>query len=86
MNTYTSITDYTEQEFLAFIEAIIHEGKCNNPGKLDRMIEHFNDVAGHPDGSDLIVRCPRKEYFAATILEKVKAWHLENNKPCFKKL
>lgn len=84
MTAYRSIPDYTEREFYAFIEGIIQEGKCNNRRKLDLMIEHFNDVVGHPDGSDLIVRCPREEYDAAAILEKVKTWHFENNKPCFK--
>lgn len=86
MSNHTSITDYTEQEFFILIEAIIQEGRRNNPRKLDLMIEHFNAVVGHPDGSDLIVCCPRSEYSPASILAKVKTWHLENNKPCFKNL
>jgi hypothetical protein len=79
-----AVGDYTELEFKAFVQEILNQAKEKDPRMLYALLEHFSKIVGHPDRRNLIVACPDSEYSADVITEKVKAWHSENNKPCFK--
>lgn len=85
----TKFEDYTEQEFLDFMNAFF-----SNPDKLKgkaferrsiQMVEHFEKITEHPAGSDVIFY-PEEghEHSPEGILKTVKEWRLQNGKPGFK--
>lgn len=85
MNTKKNITDFTESEFLLFVEQI-----CNADGATeeedDALVLEFERLTEHPDGSDLIFY-PRedREDSPRGIVDEVKAWRAAQGKPGFKK-
>ncbi|MBX8502431.1 bacteriocin immunity protein [Pseudomonas cichorii] len=85
MNLKRKLEDYTEQDFLDLINEFTNPRKL--PGKeFERhtrlLLEHFTEITGHPDGSDLIYY-PEIDT-AQGILETVKKWRAQNGKPGFK--
>ncbi|WP_318184009.1 bacteriocin immunity protein [Pseudomonas fluorescens] len=50
----SSFSDYTEQSFAKFIDAIRKEDKAPTDERADVLVRHFNEVVGHPSGMDLI--------------------------------
>ncbi|EMQ1857664.1 bacteriocin immunity protein [Salmonella enterica] len=85
MELKKSISDYTEAEFIEFMKEIDKENVAETDDKLDLLLNHFEQVTEHPDGSDLI-------YYAASDAEstpeaitlKIKEWRAANGKPGFK--
>ncbi|WP_371228743.1 bacteriocin immunity protein [Pseudomonas sp. QE6] len=51
MNLKSNLSDYTERDFIAFINAILNAGTEDERGT---MVEHFNLIVPHPAGSDLL--------------------------------
>ncbi|EAS1942995.1 bacteriocin immunity protein [Salmonella enterica] len=85
MELKNSISDYTEAEFIELIQEIYKENVAETDDKLDILLNHFEHVAEHPDGTDLI-------YYAASDTEstpeaitlKIKEWRAANGKTGFK--
>lgn len=48
------ITDFTEDEFIAFMHKILAENVAPTDDVLDVLLEEFCEITGHPDGTDLI--------------------------------
>ncbi|EJK9766137.1 bacteriocin immunity protein [Salmonella enterica] len=85
MELKKSISDYTEAKFIEFMKEIDKENVAETDDKLDLLLNHFEQVTEHPDGTDLI-------YYAASDAEstpeaitlKIKEWRAANGKPGFK--
>jgi len=78
------ISDYTEAEFLGFVEKICRaEGATQEED--DKLVDEFERLTEHPDGSDLIYY-PRddREDSPEGIVKEVKEWRAKNGKPGFK--
>lgn len=83
MNSKT-ISDYTAAEFLEFVKKIcIAEGATEEED--DKLVDEFERLTEHPDGSDLIYY-PRdnREDSPEGIVKEVKEWREKNGKPGFK--
>ncbi len=80
------ITDYTEREFLELIKEIYKENdEADSDDLLDKLINHFEKISEHPDGSDLIYYPegnpdPQPE----DIVNTIKDWRKSQGLPCFK--
>ncbi len=85
MELKKSISDYTEAEFIEFIKEIEKENVAETDDKLDLLLNHFELVTEHPEGTDLI-------YYAASdadstpeaITKKIKQWRSAHGKAGFK--
>ncbi|MEC4169496.1 bacteriocin immunity protein [Pseudomonas sp. MS-1(2024)] len=85
MSLKSSFSEYTEAEFLEFMETVFQENVAEADERLDMLLEHFEKITEHPEGTDLI-------YYAASdldstpeaITKKVKEWRAANGKPGFK--
>ncbi|CAI8750999.1 Colicin-E7 immunity protein [Pseudomonas sp. IT-P12] len=83
------LEDYTESEFLSFLQGFTDyppglKGKALEK-YLDHLLAHFELITEHPDRSDVIFY-PKEgqEDSAEGILKTVKEWRAANNKPGFK--
>ncbi|MDE1265820.1 bacteriocin immunity protein [Vibrio aestuarianus] len=79
-----SITDYTEAEFLNLLKKI---AKADAPSEkaLDDLVDHFEVITQHPDGSDLIYYPENPEDGKPeSIVRIVKEWRLSQGLPGFK--
>lgn len=80
-----SISDYTEEQFIKFIEEIIMENEADSDEKLDILLDQFRALTGHPDGSDLIYYAPSDDVCTPeAITQTIKAWRAANGLPGFK--
>ncbi|PKA71242.1 colicin immunity protein/pyocin immunity protein [Pseudomonas baetica] len=80
-----SVADYTEQEFVEFVDEIRKEDKAPTDKHADVLVRHFNEVIGHPDGMDLIYYPePGADTSSAGIARTVAAWRAANGLPVFK--
>ena len=84
-----ALEEYTEAEFLTFLEELFHntsglEGESLEK-YLDSLVDHFERVTEHSDGSDVLFY-PKEgqEDSPEGILKEVKEWRARNNKPGFK--
>ncbi|MCW2484866.1 bacteriocin immunity protein [Candidatus Symbiopectobacterium sp. NZEC127] len=85
MELKNKISDYTEAEFIGFLEEINEENIAEADDRLDLLLSHFEKITEHPDGTDLI-------YYALSdadgtpeaITKKIKEWRAANGKPGFK--
>ena len=85
MELKSSFSEYTEAEFLVFMKEIFKEKVADTDEHLDKLLEHFEKITEHPEGTDLI-------YYAASdldstpeaITKKVSEWRAANGKPGFK--
>ncbi|MDW6093299.1 bacteriocin immunity protein [Vibrio rhizosphaerae] len=84
MNLKNSINEYSEDEFLRLLQKIC-KADASSESKLDTLIDHFEDITEHPDGSDLIYY-PDDPADATPerIVEIVKQWRMSQGLPCFK--
>ncbi|HGO5301500.1 TPA: bacteriocin immunity protein [Vibrio harveyi] len=80
-----SITDYTEAEFLLFVKDIFKENASDSDDVLDELLDVFEEITEHPDGTDLIYY-PKKpgEDTPERIVKIVKDWRASQGLPCFK--
>lgn len=85
MELKKSISDYTEAEFLAFVKKIC-DSDTETEEEHNSLVNHFELLTEHPDGSDLIYY-PRddREDSPEGIVKEVKEWRAKNGKPGFKK-
>jgi hypothetical protein len=83
------LEEYTEAEFLAFLEEMTANPK-NLRGrdfgkKVEKYVEHFEKITEHPDGSDVIFYPKNgRDDSSAAILQEIKEWRSANGKPGFK--
>lgn len=86
MKLKSTLSDYTEPEFQALVDRIwaVDMPKADH----DRLINHFDQIAGHPQGADLLFYPPRDEfdnvYQADTVVYFVKDWHQQQGRAAFK--
>lgn len=89
INLKNSIEDYTEAEFLLFLEEFFDNKTelkgCALSKYWDLLADHFERVTQHPSKSDVIYY-PKEgqEDSPEGILKEVKEWRASNNKPGFK--
>ncbi len=79
-----TIADYTEVEFLDLLKRI---AKADAPSEkeLDDLVDLFEMISQHPDGSDLIYYPENAEDGTPeNIVRIVKEWRLSQGLPCFK--
>lgn len=77
------LSDYTEAEFIEFINEI--KFGANDEAEEDKLIFHFKKVVGHPAGSDLIFYPENKvENTAEEIIQILKKWRATQGLPGFK--
>lgn len=80
----TKLSDYTESEFLEFLNVICWSEHPNEQYQINAVLL-FEALTEHPDGSDLIYYADSdEESTPEAIIEKVKAWRNANGKPGFK--
>ncbi len=85
MKLKQSFSEYTKDEFLLLMKEILKENTAPTDERLDKLLQHFELITEHPEGTDLI-------YYAASdtestieaITERVENWRATNNKPGFK--
>ncbi|MBD9678728.1 bacteriocin immunity protein [Pseudomonas sp. PDM18] len=80
------ITDFTEAEFVSFIEKILVENKSPTDDVLDVLLDQFCELTGHPDGTDLIYYPENGSSGSPVdVTRVVKEWRAANGLPGFKK-
>ncbi len=80
-----AITDFSEVEFLQFVEEIFKENVSDTDDVLDELLEQFEDITQHPDGTDLIYYPETPEDGTPeSIVRIVKEWRLSQGLSCFK--
>ncbi len=80
-----SITDFSEVEFLQLVEEIFKENVSDTDDVLDELLEQFEDITQHPDGTDLIYYPETPEDGTPeNIVRIVKEWRLAQGLACFK--
>lgn len=80
----TSISDYTEEEFLEFLTEICKSEYLTEKDQIEAVLL-FEKLTEHPDGSDLIYYADSDEDSTPeAIIKKVKVWRDANGKPGFK--
>jgi len=84
VNNKKSISDYTEQEFLALVSRIYNAEEETEEEDVNNLLV-FERLCEHPDGSDLIYY-PRegREDSPEGVVKEVKEWRQANGKPGFK--
>lgn len=86
MQLKNSIRDYTESEFIDFINEIYKENASETDDKLDVLLNHFEKITEHPDGTDLIYYAKSDSDSTPIAITKIiKEWRAKNGKPGFKK-
>lgn len=79
------ITDFTEDEFIAFMHKILAENVAPTDDVLDVLIEEFCEITGHPDGTDLIYYPEADSSGSAEdVTRVVKEWRAAQGLPGFK--
>ncbi|MFV0455664.1 MAG: bacteriocin immunity protein [Pseudomonas sp.] len=80
-----SLSDYAEGQFIEFLKEIRKEDKAPTDDRTDKLLLHFNKIAGHPSGMDLIYYPePGADMSAEGITQKIKEWCEVNGLPGFK--
>ena len=79
------ISEYTETEFIRFIEKIRATNTSGSDTELGELLAQFRKLTGHPDGTDLIFYPePGEDNSAVGITKTVKEWRATNGLPGFK--
>ncbi|PCR94536.1 bacteriocin immunity protein [Pseudomonas fluorescens] len=80
-----SISDYTEHEFISFVDEIFKEDKASTDARADLLVRHFNKIVGHPEKMNLIYRpLPEADDSAEGITRTIKEWRISQGLPGFK--
>lgn len=85
MKLKATLNDYAEPEFQALVDRIwaVDLPKADH----DRLINHFDLIAGHPKGADLLFYHPddnSNPNSAGSVVYYVKDWHLKQGRMAFK--
>jgi len=79
------ISEYTETQFIRFIEKIRVTNQSGSDTELGELLAQFRKLTGHPDGTDLIFYpAPGEDNSAEGIAKTVKEWRAANGLPGFK--
>lgn len=79
------ISDYTEREFIVYVDKLIAACGMASDEALAGLLEQFEELTGHPAGSDLIYWPePGADNSAEGIARTVKEWREANGLPTFK--
>ncbi|MCP1516336.1 hypothetical protein J2Y74_000646 [Pseudomonas migulae] len=83
MTLKSTISDYTEEEFIGLLQRII--GNDESEEVENRLVHHFNTICGHPAGSDLLFY-PEDgaDDSAEGITRTLKEWRATQGLPGFK--
>ncbi len=83
MKKKNSITEYSEKEFLNFVNDIY---ECNgSEEEINLWVDWFNDLVAHPERSDLIFYPPdEREDSPQGVVHEIKRWYASQGLPCFK--
>lgn len=79
------LQDYTELEFLNFLREL-YSGE-GSEAELDKMISHFDEIIGHPLGSDLIIEVNPdviEDQSPEGVIAFIKEWRISQGLPGFK--
>jgi hypothetical protein len=80
-----NLSDYTEGEFIEFLEEIFKEDVAPSDVRADLLVVHFNKIVGHPSKMNLIYRpAPGADDSAEGITKTIKEWREANGLPGFK--
>ena len=80
-----NLEDFTEFEFIKFLNEISREDESSTDKRADQLIEHFIAITSHPAGSDLIYWPePGTDNSAEGITRIIKEWREANGLPGFK--
>lgn len=86
MELKKQLNHYDEREFSAFVHAIWNVEV--DQSHHDALIAHFDNIVGHPAGSDLLFYSDAwvsgNPNSPSYILAKIKAWHRRNGRAAFK--
>lgn len=86
MELRPKLSQYEERSFLSLVEAIWHADA--DKASHDAWIAHFNNIVGHPAGSDLLFYSNADETGSinspAHIVATIKSWHQQKGRAAFK--
>ena len=86
MDLKNNITEYSEAEFISLLKEIFKENVAETDDRLDILLEHFEKITEHPEGTDLIYYAPSDaEATPEAITKRGKDWRTRNGKPGFRK-
>ncbi|WP_085675287.1 MULTISPECIES: bacteriocin immunity protein [unclassified Pseudomonas] len=78
-----SLADYTCAEFRTVVEELLQASGTSV--WQDRLLEHFIDMAGHPDGSDLLYYSANHlKGCAVGVIARIITWRKSKELPLFK--
>ncbi|OCR22811.1 colicin transporter [Pseudomonas syringae] len=82
MDEKTKLSDYTEHQFMKFIEAILD---AETESQRDELLYHFKTVVPHPASTDLLFY-PEDgaDDSAEGVVRTIQEWCLANGHPGFK--
>ncbi|HCB1572256.1 TPA: bacteriocin immunity protein [Klebsiella quasipneumoniae] len=84
MELKNKLEDYTEAEFLEFLNKIWNID-VSSEEEHDKLIEHFSKITEHPQGNGLIFYPDgSREDSPEGVVKEVKEWRAANGKPGFK--
>jgi hypothetical protein len=82
------IEDYTEAEFLSFLQEFFDDSELTGDqlGEyISKLSKHFEQITEHPEKSALIFYPQQgREDSPEGVLSEVKRWRKQNGKPGFK--
>lgn len=89
MTLKANLEDYTEAEFLEFLQNIFSPHENLPADEFDAFVrahvKHFEKISGHPNQSDVIFYPkPGQDDSPQGVLEEVKNWRAANGMPGFK--
>ena len=80
-----AFSEYTEIEFISELDHLINTCSTASDDVLADLLETFENVTGHPAGSDLIYYPqPGADTSAEGITKTIKEWRAANGLPGFK--
>ena len=80
-----SFSDYTEKEFIEFLEELFRADVAPTGNRDDVLLLHLDKIAGHPASSDLIYYPkPGADTSAEGITKTIKEWRAAHGLPGFK--
>ncbi|MGH8439755.1 MAG: bacteriocin immunity protein [Pseudomonas sp.] len=81
----SNLSDYTEYEFVKFLEELFKEDVAPSGVRADILLFHFRKIVGHPSGADLIYHPEQgADTSAEGITKTIKEWREANGLPGFK--
>jgi len=85
MSQKKQFSDFTEHEFLVFLQSVLDPEDGISEKAHDKRIGLFEEISEHPSGSDLIY-WPEEDGLDSpeNIIKIIKEWRAANGKPGFK--